>query len=79
MLLERLRCIGLSYAFSNVECIGAVPTDEESNLGEENIGEENNLKSEVKILKKGLSLVPLLLMLAIIGLLTEWILYLKGN
>ncbi|BCZ48495.1 hypothetical protein psyc5s11_45620 [Clostridium gelidum] len=55
------------------------PTDEETNLGEENIGEENNLKSEVKILKKGLSLVPLLLMLAIIGLLTEWILYLKGN
>ena len=55
------------------------PTDEESNLSEENIGEENNLKSEVKILKKGLSLVPLLLMLAIIGLLTEWILYLKGN
>jgi hypothetical protein len=55
------------------------PTDEESNLGEENIGEESNLKSEAKILKKGLSLVPLLLMLAIIGLLTEWILYLKGN
>jgi len=55
------------------------PADEESNLGEENIGEENNLKSEVKILKKGLSLVPLLLMLALIGLLIEWILYLKGN
>ena len=55
------------------------PTDEESNLGEENIGEENNLKSEIKILKKGLSLVPLLLLLAVAGLLTEWILYLKGN
>jgi hypothetical protein len=55
------------------------PADEESNLGEESIGEENNLKSEMKILKKGLSLVPLLLMLALIGLLTEWILYLKGN
>jgi hypothetical protein len=55
------------------------PTDEESNLSEENIGEESNLKSQAKILKKGLSLVPLLLMLALIGLLTEWILYLKGN
>lgn len=55
------------------------PVSEESNLSEENIGEENNLKSEAKILKKGLSLVPLLLLLAVIGLLTEWILYLKGN
>lgn len=55
------------------------PTDTESNLSEENIGEENNLKSEMKILKKGLSLVPLLLLLALIGLLIEWILYLKGN
>ncbi|EKQ51407.1 MULTISPECIES: BatA and WFA domain-containing protein [unclassified Clostridium] len=55
------------------------PADEESNLSEEKIGEEDNLKSQVKILKKGLSLVPLLLMLAIAGLLAEWILYLKGN
>lgn len=55
------------------------PTDTESNLSEENIGEQNNLKSEIKILKKGLSLVPLLLLLALIGLLSEWILYLKGN
>lgn len=55
------------------------PTDTESNLGEENIGEQNNLKSEIKILKKGLSLVPLLLLFALIGLLSEWILYLKGN
>jgi hypothetical protein len=55
------------------------PTDEESNLDEENIGEESNLKSEAKILKKGLSLVPILLMLVLVGLLTEWILYLKGN
>ncbi|WP_160686323.1 BatA and WFA domain-containing protein [Clostridium sp. C2-6-12] len=55
------------------------PTDTESNLSEENIGEQNNLKSEIKILKKGLSLVPLLLLLGLIGLLTEWVLYLKGN
>ena len=55
------------------------PVSEESNLSEENIGEENNLKSQAKILKKGLSLVPLLLLLALTGLLTEWILYLKGN
>lgn len=55
------------------------PTDTESNLNEENIGEQNNLKSEIKILKKGLSLVPLLLLLALIGLLSEWVLYLKGN
>lgn len=55
------------------------PTDIESNLSEENIGEQNNLKSEIKILKKGLSLVPLLLLLALIGLLSEWVLYLKGN
>lgn len=55
------------------------PTDTESNLSEENIGEQNNLKSEIKILKKGLSLVPLLLLLALIGLLSEWVLYLKGN
>lgn len=55
------------------------PSDEESNLSEDNIGEENNLKSESKILKKGLSLVPLLLMFVLIGALTEWILYLKGN
>lgn len=55
------------------------PTDTESNLSDENIGEQNNLKSEIKILKKGLSLVPLLLLLALIGLLSEWILYLKGN
>lgn len=55
------------------------PTDTESNLSEENIGEQNNLKSEIKILKKGLSLVPLLLLFALIGLISEWILYLKGN
>lgn len=55
------------------------PTDTESNLSEENTGEQNNLKSEIKILKKGLSLVPLLLLLGLIGLLTEWVLYLKGN
>lgn len=55
------------------------PTDTESNLSEDNIGEQNNLKSEIKILKKGLSLVPLLLLLGLIGLLTEWVLYLKGN
>jgi hypothetical protein len=55
------------------------PTDTESNLSEENIGEQNNFKSEIKILKKGLSLVPLLLLLTLIGLLSEWVLYLKGN
>lgn len=55
------------------------PASEESNLSQENIGEVNNLKDQTKILTKGLSLIPVLLMLALIGLLTEWILYLKGN
>ena len=55
------------------------PASEESNLSQENIGEVNNLKDQTKILMKGLSLIPVLLMLALIGLLTEWILYLKGN
>lgn len=55
------------------------PASEESNLVEENISEASNLKDQTKILKKGLSLVPIILLLALIGLLTEWILYLKGN
>lgn len=55
------------------------PASEESNLTEENISEANNLKDQTKVLKKGLSLVPVILLLALIGLLTEWILYLKGN
>lgn len=55
------------------------PASGESDLSQENIGEINNLKDQTKILTKGLSLIPVLLMLALIGLLTEWILYLKGN
>lgn len=55
------------------------PASQESNLTEENISEANNLKDQTKVLKKGLSLVPVILLLALIGLLTEWILYLKGN
>lgn len=55
------------------------PASGESDLAQENIGEVNNMKDQTKILTKGLSLIPVLLMLALIGLLTEWILYLKGN
>lgn len=51
----------------------------ESDISIENENSINNSKDNVKSLKHNLSLVPLLLVLVIGALLTEWILYLKGN
>ncbi len=52
---------------------------EESIVDNEVVGENSNEKEQSKILKKGLSLSPIILLGAIVLLLIEWILYLKGN
>ncbi len=55
------------------------PSDSESNVSSDAVSQTSNLENETKTLRKGLSLLPLLLLLALIGLITEYILYLKGN
>lgn len=55
------------------------PSESESNVSSESISQTSNLENESKTLLKGLSLMPLLLLFALIGLITEYILYLKGN
>ncbi|MBE6071208.1 MAG: aerotolerance regulator [Clostridium butyricum] len=55
------------------------PSDSESDLSNENLIETSNIQSESKVLKKGLSIVPFILLLALIGLIIEYVLYLRGN
>lgn len=55
------------------------PSESESNVSSESVNQASNLENESKTLKRGLNLVPLLLLLALIGLITEYILYIKGN
>lgn len=52
---------------------------EESIVDNEEVGENSNKNEQSKILKKGLSLSPIILLGVLIILLIEWILYLKGN
>ena len=55
------------------------PSESESNVSSEAVSQTSNLENESKTLRKGLNLMPLLLLFALIGLITEYILYLKGN
>lgn len=52
---------------------------EESIVDNEIVGENSTEKEQSKILKKGLSLSPIILLGVLLLLLIEWILYLKGN
>lgn len=51
----------------------------ESDISIENENTVNNSKSDMKVLKKNLNLVPVILLIAIAVVFIEWILYLKGN
>ena len=55
------------------------PSNTESNIEVENLVENSSDSFENNILKKGISVVPFILLLVLIGLITEYILYLKGN
>lgn len=55
------------------------PSGSESDLSNENLTEKSNIQSEIKVLKKGLSIMPFILLLALIGLIIEYVLYLRGN
>ena len=54
------------------------PSEESILDGEKNLSSDN-LKNQNKILRRGFSLSPLILLTVLGFLILEWILYLKGN
>ena len=54
------------------------PVEESVTDGEKTLSSEN-VKKQNKILRRGFSLSPLILLTALGFLILEWILYLKGN